>query len=324
MTISVVIPAYNSAATIQATLNSVLQQTVQPDEILVMDDGSTDSTASLLDSYKPLIIVFRQANSGVASARNALCERARGDLIAFLDHDDLWHPRYLEHQQRQFRKHSDAVAFYAGHVDFYGYGNYDWKNSEFDPEAGIEVLDPLSFFKRFDAKSGSFGSGSFVCVPKRILAEIGREPFCEKVSGVDDGYLCGRLALLGHVVFAPAPLVAYRVTKEAQSENKLKAKGLMVECYKALEEHYGLRPEGKLYEAFRMAFAAARRQYAKGLMGAGMTREARRQIWSSLANTNHPVSLGKSLGLLLLSCMPAALQPKWPPIYREWKGSSHS
>ena len=147
MTVSVVIPTYNGIRTIGATLDSVLQQTQAADEILVMDDGSTDGTVSFLRSYAPRVTVFQQENRGVAAARNALCVRATGDLIAFLDHDDIWHPRYLEHQCKQFACHPAAVGFFAGAVNFYGYGNYEWKSSPFGPAATIEVLDPLRFFQ---------------------------------------------------------------------------------------------------------------------------------------------------------------------------------
>src|SRR6185436_11096286 len=97
--ISVAIPTYNSSAFIKSTLDSVLHQTVPPDEILVLDDGSTDNTVSILNSYKPQVTVFQRQNRGVASARNILCDLTRGELIAFLDHDDIWHPNYLESQR---------------------------------------------------------------------------------------------------------------------------------------------------------------------------------------------------------------------------------
>src|SRR5580658_2014305 len=90
--VSVIIPAFNSARTISATLDSVLAQVRPADEILVMNDGSTDETSEILESYKSLVQVFRQENSGLAAARNALFRRATGDLVAFLDADDIWHP----------------------------------------------------------------------------------------------------------------------------------------------------------------------------------------------------------------------------------------
>src|SRR5262249_13589225 len=142
---------------------------------------------------------------------------AIGDLIAFLDSDDLWHPGYLQHQSRQFRIHPNAAAFFAGHVNVYGYGSYEWKSLNIDTETGIEILDPLTFFKSLDARSGFFFP-SFATVPRAALEAIGSEPF--RFNGVEDGYFYCRLALLGrNVVFAPAPMGAYRLHNGTMSEN---------------------------------------------------------------------------------------------------------
>src|SRR4051794_23550692 len=124
MKVSALIPTYNSAATIRGTLDSVLAQTAPADEILVMDDGSTDSTVSILESYRPRITVLQQRNGGVAQARNMLCARATGELLPFLDHDDFWHPDYLKTQRQLFPNHPRPVAFFTGHATLYGAGNY--------------------------------------------------------------------------------------------------------------------------------------------------------------------------------------------------------
>ena len=124
MKVSVVIPTYNSARTIHAAIDSALAQTIAPYEVIVLDDGSTDGTVSILQSYGSSITVLRQENSGVASTRNTLCKKAQGDLIAFLDHDDIWHARYLEIQQKNATKYPDAVAFFTGHTNFYGYESF--------------------------------------------------------------------------------------------------------------------------------------------------------------------------------------------------------
>jgi len=321
MRISVLIPTYNSAATIQSTLDSVLRQSVLPHEILVLDDGSTDNTVSILESYKLSLTVFQQENKGVANARNFLCERARGDLIAFLDHDDIWHPSYLEVQSELYSKYPRAVTFFTGHVNFYGYGNYEWSSCSVDPQPNVELITPRSFFKRYYEATGSFASMSYCCVPKWVLKKIGREPFCVKVSGVDDSYLFGRLTPLGSVVYAPLPLVAYRITNEAQSANRLKSLALWVEMFQLLDVRYRKVDDAKLFRVFRMAFASKRRQYGKILMGACKVSEARKQFWYSLSTTNNPLSIVKSLSLLLLSFMPTFLQPQWPLSHREWEKS---
>ncbi len=116
MTISVVIPTYNRGSRIQKTLDSVLSQTRLPDEILVVDDGSTDDTWEFLQTHygsHPQIQLFRIRNSGVANARNFGLERARGEFIAFLDHDDQWLPRNLEWQLETLRAHPKAAVVFS-------------------------------------------------------------------------------------------------------------------------------------------------------------------------------------------------------------------
>ena len=87
--ISVIIPVYNRPAMIAAALHSVLEQSLKPDEILVVDDGSTDETAARVDAFSPRVRRIHQTNQGVAAARNHGLREAAGDLMVFLDSDDL-------------------------------------------------------------------------------------------------------------------------------------------------------------------------------------------------------------------------------------------
>lgn len=246
MKISVVIPTYNSSKTIKMTLSSVLLQTVQPDEIIVIDDGSTDDTVLILENYKPTITIFQQTNRGVASARNVLCQKAKGDLIAFLDHDDIWHPKYLEIQKMQYHQYSNAVAFFTGHINFYRYAEYHWTGNKVFKDPSAVLMEPLSFLKKYHKETGLFGSASFLCIPRQVLSRIGDRPFCEKVSGADDFYLCNLFPLLGPVVYTPVPLVAYRITESRQSKDKLKALRLSVEALEIIEGLYRNSKDKKL------------------------------------------------------------------------------
>jgi glycosyltransferase involved in cell wall biosynthesis len=314
--VSVLIPTYNAEATIQATINSVLAQTARPAEIIVLDDGSTDATASLVDSYGAQVTLMRQANRGVANTRNALCKLARGDLLAFLDHDDLWHPNYLEVQQTLFRNYPHAGAFFTGHVDFSGSAGFVWGLDSVCSPSSVEFLAPLEFFKRYNHATGFFASMSYCCVPKCVLDDMGAEPFC--VSGVDDSYFCDLLALSGRpVVFSPTPLVAYRLTASAQSANHLKTFGLWVNAFQMLERPYREKANANLLRAFKRAFASKRRQYAKFLMGAGDVAGARTQLRQSLAGSDSSASIAKSMALLFLTYVPSPLQPAWPARYRQ-------
>lgn len=99
--VSVIVAAYNAAETLDEALTSVADQTYRDFELIVADDGSTDATPELLAKYAamwPWMTWFRQENAGVATARNRAIERARGELIAFQDADDIWLPGKLAEQ----------------------------------------------------------------------------------------------------------------------------------------------------------------------------------------------------------------------------------
>jgi glycosyltransferase involved in cell wall biosynthesis len=98
--VSVVIPCYNGANFLRDTLRSVLAQTLPPLEVIVVDDGSTDDSAAIAESFGPPVRVFRQPNQGESVARNRGIEEARGDWVAFLDADDLWLPEKLAEQAK--------------------------------------------------------------------------------------------------------------------------------------------------------------------------------------------------------------------------------
>ena len=102
-TASVVVPTYNRAEWIGATLRSVLSQSSQPHEIIVVDDGSADGTETVVGAFGARVRYVRQENAGVSAARNHGARLATGEYLAFADSDDLWHPRKLEVQLTALR-----------------------------------------------------------------------------------------------------------------------------------------------------------------------------------------------------------------------------
>jgi len=102
--ISVIIPTHNRSHTIARALDSVMAQSVQPLEIIIIDDGSTDDTGELLKTHYPQVKLYRQSNHGVSHARNRGIESANGEWIAFLDSDDAWYPGKLEAQLRELER----------------------------------------------------------------------------------------------------------------------------------------------------------------------------------------------------------------------------
>lgn len=109
--VSVVIPTYNRAHCIQRAVDSVLNQTFPPLEILVIDDGSVDGTEELFLDAPATVQYVRKSNGGVSSARNLGVSLARGNWIAFLDSDDAWMPTKLEEQVNCLRATNTVVCF---------------------------------------------------------------------------------------------------------------------------------------------------------------------------------------------------------------------
>lgn len=116
---SVILPTFNRARYVEEALLSVFQQTINDYEILVVDDGSTDETKTILEKHLPRIHYVHQANQGRSGARNTGLKLSRGKWIAFLDSDDRWFPDKLERQLRYLEENPD-VAMVHGHVEVIG------------------------------------------------------------------------------------------------------------------------------------------------------------------------------------------------------------
>lgn len=115
--VSVIIPAYNAARTLEMTVQSVYGQSLQDFEIIIVDDGSKDNTlevAQRIAASDSRIKVIAQPNSGAAAARNAGIKAAAGEYVAFLDADDLWLPQKLERQIALLNSEKDAAAVQTG------------------------------------------------------------------------------------------------------------------------------------------------------------------------------------------------------------------
>jgi glycosyltransferase involved in cell wall biosynthesis len=158
--ISVVIPAYNSGAFIANALNSVFCQTTKASEIIVIDDGSTDNTATVIASFSDVKYSY-QPNRGPAAARNRGIQSALSQWIAFLDSDDTWKPYHLEKTMAIIKKYNLVWAC-AGYEQSQ---SYKWK--------GLLVDDCVfkDFFKAF-ARDAPFNSDGMV-INRNILLEVG-------------------------------------------------------------------------------------------------------------------------------------------------------
>jgi glycosyltransferase involved in cell wall biosynthesis len=116
--VSVVVPAYNSVATIGEALDSVLAQTVPPHEIVVVDDGSTDGTAAVVARYAPGVRLVRQRNAGVGGARNRGVRETTGHWLVFLDADDILEREAIERQLAVAKRHPACALVGGSGVQF--------------------------------------------------------------------------------------------------------------------------------------------------------------------------------------------------------------
>jgi Glycosyl transferase family 2 len=135
--ITVAVSLFNKAAHIGAALDSVLRQSVSDFDIVVVDDGSTDEGPDIVRRLvDPRITLHRQANGGVSAARNVALKLARGEFVAFLDADDLWRPRHLEHLLALQERWPDAAL--------YGNAFVAVENS------GVKIVDKAVHYQRLD------------------------------------------------------------------------------------------------------------------------------------------------------------------------------
>lgn len=112
--VSVIIPTYNRGYIVSEAIDSVLAQTFAEFELIVVDDGSTDDTAEKIAAVRdPRVRYVRQANAGASAARNRGVVEARGDLVSFLDSDDLWKPEKLEREQLFLNDHPEVPAVFS-------------------------------------------------------------------------------------------------------------------------------------------------------------------------------------------------------------------
>ncbi len=197
-TISVIIPTYNRAEWVKTAIDSVLAQTCAPDELIVVDDGSTDQTPMILTGYGDLIRTIRQDNQGVSAARNCGIRAASGELIALLDSDDYWLPDKLAAQVAFFNDHPDINICQTEEIWIRNGVRVNPKQRH-QKQAGMifEKSLPLCLI-----------SPSAVMMRKTLLDEVG--PFDETLPACEDYDLWLRITWKHPVGLIDTPLIVKR------------------------------------------------------------------------------------------------------------------
>jgi glycosyltransferase involved in cell wall biosynthesis len=145
--ISAVIPTYNRAALVGRAVQSILAQTRPPDEVLVVDDGSTDDTEAVVRRLGPRVTYLRQENAGASAARNHGVDAASGEFVAFLDSDDVWSPDYLARIARAIADTDGRALTYFADLAYTGSDETSWQLSSFAIASDHEYReDPSPWF----------------------------------------------------------------------------------------------------------------------------------------------------------------------------------
>jgi len=290
-TVSVVIPAYNSAALLRWAIQSVLSQTYSDFEVVVVDDGSTDNTESVARSFGAQVCYVKQENKGAGAARNQGIKRSRGRYVAFLDSDDLWLPSKLAEQIPLLDRDPGIGLVYS-----------DWAVV---PEQG--EAEP-SYLRNLPAASGyvfdelvqcGFILTSGTVVRRSCLDEVGY--FDETLSIAQDYDLWLRICYRWKVALVNKPLVIKRNRDGNLSSNLTKtAVERIVLLERALKKFSDMSPGRR---------RLVRRQVALNYWDVGyhyfeemLLKEARKNFIASLT---YNWKSGQAYAYLAASCLPA-------------------
>lgn len=204
--ISVVIPLYNKAATIEATVRSVLAQTRSNFELVVVDDGSSDGSSAIVRAiHDPRLRVVGQKNAGVSAARNRGAALAAHNLVAFLDADDLWEPQHLANLHRLHSAFPGAALYATAYrlVDEDG-GMRPVRLRDLPGEPALCILD--DYFREIVEVEHPVHCSAMM-VDRRVLASVGGFP--EGVKYGEDIITCARLACAGTLAYSREATARY-------------------------------------------------------------------------------------------------------------------
>lgn len=257
--VSVIIPNYNYGRYLGPAIDSVLRQSYPRVETIVMDDGSTDESETVVRSYGPRVRWLRQEQQGVSVARNHGVRESRGELVAFLDADDAWRPGKLEQQVRVMLARPGLGLVHCGELIVDESGGEVQRRVE-----GLEGWVAEELLR--DRRVVIVAPGSTALVPRDAFDAIGG--FDPRLSTFADWDFCYRIATRYPVGFVPEVLVTIRSHRTSMQRNVFAIEHDMLLAYeKAFREAApGLRRlrrpcYGHLHMVLAGSFLAAGRPY---------------------------------------------------------------
>jgi glycosyltransferase involved in cell wall biosynthesis len=227
--ISVVIPVYNGEKTIRETIESVLNQTLSDLEIIIINDGSQDSTLEMVSSLKDLRVkTFSYPNKGLSASRNRGISQASGDYIAFIDADDLWTPDKLEAQFNALQANPQAAVAYSwtNYIDEFGQFLCQGLHSNYTGDVYNKLL-----------VTNLLENGSNPLIRRQVFTQV--SGFDESLRAGEDWDMYLRLAAQYHFVVVPAPQILYRLSVNSMSSNVTQQEA---ECLKVIERAFNQAP----------------------------------------------------------------------------------
>jgi glycosyltransferase involved in cell wall biosynthesis len=203
--ITAVIPVYNGAGQIRRSLDSVLAQTRPVDEVIVVDDGSTDGTSEIVLGYGGVVRLVRQQNAGAAAARNHGVRKAASEWVAFLDHDDEWLPRKIERQVAVMEQHPSIKLCYCSEY---------WIQALNGTKTLVRLPPPETIAQK--ARLGNPFPPSVVIIHKAEMLALGG--FVEGLkTSCEDWELFTRFVNTHPVAALPEPMTNYYETASSNS-----------------------------------------------------------------------------------------------------------
>lgn len=275
---SVVIPVYNCGCYLAKAIESALNQTQPPSEIIVVDDGSTDNTSEVARSFGSRVRYICQTNAGPAAARNIGMATAHGDWIAFLDSDDLWFPYKLEHQTAVLNTLNRSALLCGAVTIFRDKPPYP----PFIPKGDV-YLTPFCSKQLLERNRIVT---STVLLPRNIAIRAGG--FDPRYRGPEDWHFWLRLAATDlQILRSPTPLAAYRIVPHSLSQQVARMRDQELEIIEECLPSEHCEASGQLR---RRAMACVHYRAAIGFKEDGNQTEAMKEIWTSIRIWPFPLS----------------------------------
>lgn len=284
-TVGVVVPAYNAARWIGDTLESVLAQTDPADEIVVVDDGSTDDTREVVTGFGDRVRLLEQANAGCGAAFNTAIEASSAEYVALCPADDLWVAEKLEWQRQTLREHPEVDVSFGAAV------NFGASDAPFHRPGGEGVLEPRRLLREMFSEH---------CIPDPSV--VVRRELHRRLGGfvhpIGEDYEFWMRALRGGAVFHFDPRVLVRLRQHGGnlSSNALAIHEMTLAVRQEAAEDVGDA------DLVSRVIARNQRQVARARLGLGLVAEARAAYRASLRTR---FDGGAALAVALLG-MPAA------------------